>query len=430
VNTRPPDKAPADISAFPEKKKNLLKDSGALGFYILLVTIVTYPLPFVWRRQLLGHFGSGEQDGLVSLFFIWKLFVAEAYRKTMMPDFSPLDILEFINHVARFPIEHNPGGYIPFIIMPPLEKLFPLPGFYNLFILGTFILNGFCFFLLANYLFKHRAVSWILGAGFALSPYLIWHYSQLRIEQLNMYCIPLFILFLLKTVQENTGQWKNAAICGFFLGLTSLFYWYYGMFAVFFAIIYILFHIIQYYKKPDHLKKLIHLLLATFVFALVIFPSTIPYMKIYFKGERHPSISAARGYFTPGKISSLYQKNTIKWSVSLDSIFKQDQFYSIPIIYTLLALLSLFRLKKVPLFWYGGYLFFFLLSLGPYLKIGDKLVTPCIRLPVYELFYNFVPFFSRFQWPDRIFAFVMFITLILAGYGLKIILDRAEGRLK
>lgn len=87
-----------------------------------------------------------------------------------------------------------------------------------------------------------------------------------------------------------------------------------------------------------------------------------------------------------------------------------------------LAGASLFFRRKEALPWLAAAGFFFVMSLGPYLKLASDAPpgpeAEPLALP-YLLFHQIVPFFYRVQFPSRMFAFALLPLTVAAGLGVQ-----------
>jgi len=78
------------------------------------------------------------------------------------------------------------------------------------------------------------------------------------------------------------------------------------------------------------------------------------------------------------------------------------------IIFLLLAIFALIKKRNIFVWFFGGIILLALMiSFGRHFGI------------VYNLFYNFIPYFSKFRIPSMILIIVQFNTIILASYGLE-----------
>lgn len=399
---------------------NLPVFAGYLVFSIALL----YPVTFHLKSRIWGMLGIEDLQEAFQLFWWWKRYIAYLIHEIYFDSgFNFQNLLPFLNDFFTYPIIQDMGNFFDFFISYLLERFLPFPSWYNLKNLIAFVLNGYCFYLLAKYLFKNRVISFTLGMLFATSPYLFLNFAYGRLEQVFLFPIPVCILYLLKLIDEKQNKMKNAILCGLFLALSSLFYWFYGMFLCFFIVIFIVYTVIKNYKHPSLLKKLAYLLVVGVVFLALISPFIFPYVR-HLVFEKKEIQWVKKGASFPEL--NVDQFNVIKTntpmillqscSVEYPFVPSADQY--IPVILTLLVIFSFFLYRKVPLLWYVSLLFFYLLSLGPYIRISGEYTAPPIREHLYTLFFKYVPFFSRFSWPSRIVSFVMLFSCILAGYSM------------
>jgi hypothetical protein len=109
---------------------------------------------------------------------------------------------------------------------------------------------------------------------------------------------------------------------------------------------------------------------------------------------------------------------------------------NIPLAVTLFALVPLFFRRPVPWLWVLVFLFFYILSLGPYLRNGlqlDNYVRIFDGRPVpllYTAFFKYVPFFARLFAPVRMMGMMYVAVLALVVLNMKSIVEWLGSKFK
>ncbi|MCL5035574.1 MAG: hypothetical protein M1269_00515 [Chloroflexi bacterium] len=414
----------------------ILPVTAGIGYLIIALLI---------NRPALGNFssayiGEGELQG-----WLWRYWWMKQVLSSAWHDSGSINFWLYV----LFSVSHLPEAGNMFdltFISWPLEWLFGPASGYNLKIILVLAANGVCGYLLFRYLSKNEFASFLAGTFFAFNPYVLSEISTGRVRQALVFSIPVFVLYFLKMLKDDRLGITLAA--GLSLGITAVIYWYYGMFLLFWVVIYLIYIL---FTTERHLLNLNYgkRLLICALFALVVsLPFTTPYLKLALARnplpevtwlESFPSLSEAEGKIGHAGISALKRsfRRFLDDSPSADYLFRTVPRYSIHFLVTLLALIPFYlRQKKRPpmwIFWLAAFLFFYVLSLGPYLKIG-YMGQPVrlaggqgIALP-YILFFKYVPIFSRLFSPCRIISMVGLCMGVLLSYNLSYLFGILKGR--
>jgi len=408
----------------PIDQNGIIKIVAVLLVYIILTLILTYPLIL----NITTHFGGIAEDVYWHAWNIWWIKYSIIDLKT-----NPI-FTEYIFYPNGVSLAFSTMGYIYSLIFIPIQVLFGVITAYNFVVLHTFILSAFGTFLLVYYLTKNKTAAFISGFIFAFSPNHIIR-TLIHLNLANVQWIPFYVLFLIKLNRENRK--RNIILASIFLLFTALSSWQYLFFLIFLTFIYLLCEI--FWVKETKLDKtfLKKFGVFTILSILLISPFAYPTLREYSISPLKTGLDLSIvhsadliSYFIP----SPYNTFRGKYFEHFYQSFKGPIYDSITYIgysVLLLALYSIFKFKKEAKFWMLSAVFFFILSLGPILKIlgttefFDSKIT--IPLP-YALFFNYLPFFSAFRTPGRFAIMVIFCLSILAGYGIKSILNGMKRR--
>lgn len=204
----------------------------ALGVYILLALIVTFPLPLYLGQRIIAN-EPGQVDGYLGIWNIW--WTATALSNGQDPFISPL--LFYPQGLDLFwQTLSLPQGILA---LPFTLTIGPLPA-YNLLILAGFVLGGYFAFLLIRAILRsdsHLEVipaidlaALIGGAVYAFAPFHMQKVLDAQLEVAAIQWLPLWAWAML-VLLERRRLWYVllAAAALLWVGLGT---WYYGLFAL------------------------------------------------------------------------------------------------------------------------------------------------------------------------------------------------------
>ncbi len=342
----------------------------------------------------------------------------------------------------------------------PLEALFGFPAYYNIKCLLLIVTAGLGGYALLRHLVRRRGVAFLGGLVLALNPYMLRELYNCGLRQSLLVFIPLYLLFLIKALGVPSARGEDAswdagwypggrrlgwaAAAGVFAGLTSGFYWFYGIFCVIQTAVVLgwrLFH-------PGRRSIVLPLAVIALTSVVATLPFAMPYIKSYQEQqfltettflESFPSYDEIQYYVADGYrpvtqyesyVASL--NRLVLTSKPAIYLFDPREEYPIPYAIGILALLMLPFGNRRNWPWFLGFALFFVLTLGPFLKwdqphqvvaYGD---VAAVRLP-YTWFFYAVPGFSRLFGPYRICSMVYVCLMALAAINLAGIQRRIEG---
>lgn len=383
--------------------------------YFIIALVITYPLIFKINHYILGSFG-GYRD------LSWELWL-EWFVKNSTGNLSSLYFTDIAHYPVGVSVLKDSANLLIPILSSMLQSIFKLTTSYNILCLLTLTLNGSGAYLLMRYLLKDRAVAFISGIIYAFNPYIITEISYGRLIQASAVWIPLYLLFLLKTFNEN--KLKNSILAVSFLVLTCLSSWYYGFFLIIFTIVFVLYHLI--FDKNFGFASLKKITIIILLFGIMILPFLYPFIKSA-NTTQATAVSYVKFYsiakVIPGS-NPLHTSSVVRNSLEPDFPFRNSFQIAgiskkISILTLCLSFIPFFSMRKRPKFWVFSSAFFYILCLGPYLKTGKgiyEIQTTVIPLP-YLFFYRFFPLFWILRWPGRFIIMLMLSLMVLAGNNL------------
>ncbi len=428
-------------------KKILKKNADVLVFvsFLLLSILMTLPLIF----NLNSIIESGE-----SYYIIWSFWWI---KKSLLELFSnPL----YTNYLF-YPVGINLIFY-PLTLLHSLSSL-PLQLFFNsivslnlIFIL-SFAVTGFSMYLLVKYLTNNKLAAFISGVIFAFCPFRFAQ-SAPHLHMLSTEFLPLYILFLIKTIKEK--KFRNPIFASIFLFLSTLGDFHFTAYLIIFTGLFLFYFLL--FRKKDILNREFFKKFGVFIlsFIMLFIPLIKPIINELSTNKNvekplDPNIILSADIFsflTPAQSHPIFGK----YVASLhDKFTGNKREHTVFIGYTVLflSLYSIFKIKnKETRLWFTIGLVFLILSLGPVLHamgrfmfpspfklgnlitkigintspLGKELLDKFIGIPLPFLALHFLPLFSMTRAPSRFSIMLMLCLAILAGYALNQIIRKSK----
>jgi hypothetical protein len=369
----------------------------------------------------------------------------------------------FLSHV---PIIGYPGGVD--LSFWPREILVFFPGkvltwafgqtvAYNILILLSFFLSGVFMYCLVRHLTRNRVAAFVCGLAWAFCPNHVMH-ALVHVNLAGIQWIPLFFLFFFRLLERK--DWKNTVYSGLTFGLVAWADFHYAVFvALLAAVILVALAVQAFYRlRPPRLTLIAALKVALLVLIAVamIAPVALPLAA----QQKNTAFARRKGsadlvkfssrpwdYVLPTASNPILGKLTRTFIYShLHGAEEYEAANYLGIVLIILAFVGAFavlkrrtreggngelpagggedrgfsperRSSRVAIAWsmIAGAFLFFLISLPPYFNIGGVR----IYLPSY-LVHAVFPLFRSFS---RFGLMTLFCIVILAGYGVKAILD-------
>lgn len=385
-------------------------------FYFVSAVVMTYPLIFHLFDGLAGGYGTGDSLGNVSVInwvkrAIFDLHVDFRYFNYILYPYG-VDILKETNFS------------IDYLLAVPLTVLGGPVFAYNLFFLFELCLSAFAMYLFVKYLTGNMPVAIYSGFAFGFCPY---HFARGFAGHLNMFgtwWIPLMLLYLHRAIAEK--KTRDSVLAALFFVLATLTSGYYGVMCGVLILCVALFYVMQTFRKislSDLRKQLdsaIKIIVCFVVFSLPLTiyldyvgapgnPYSVQYLTVY--------SASPEDYLTPASIHPIWQLlgerplgHGLPW--------ERDIYLGLSVI--VLAYLGVARSRDKLRWLYvsvGG--LSFLLSLGPYLWLGETLTS--FPLP-YKFLAQYIPLLATARALNRFGLIVMLAVSLLAGFGLASIL--------
>lgn len=384
---------------------------AVMGVFLLLTILMTYPLALRIDTHVCGDSGDKHQ-------FIWNFwwFHKALVELKTNPFFTP-----YLYHPHGTSLLLSATTPFNTLLSVPLQEVLSRTTVYNLFVLFSFWAAAVGMYCLVFHLTRSAAASLVSGFIFSFSAYHFAH-ALGHLNLLSIEWIPFFLLYTIKSFQEpRVGNVLKASAM---LVLNALCCWYYLVFCALFLGFAALYFLVPWDRNQGTLvlrKALQILCLSAVVLSPLVAPMILEEQRGRYRGGHDPT-------GLPADLASFLVPNlTLTYSCLFYpawSRFRADPSEGSNYVGLSVLLLLVYSLRKVPRplrsFWLFMAALFFLLSLGPFLNIlGFSLPVP---LP-YLLYHHVVPFSRITGVPARFHIITMACISVLAGYGLKALLE-------
>jgi len=398
------------------KRVSWREHAVALGSYLLLTVLLTYPLVLRFASQVPGN-GSDDPALVWNLWWV-RHAIVDLHSNPLVCGylFYPLGIdltfytLTIINGFASV----------------PLQPLIGLVSTNNVIVLASFVLSAYGAYLLARYLLPrdaHPFAPFIAGLIYAFSSNRFIYASLGQFNILSTQWIPFYVLFLIKS-SRNPKSLRSPFLAAVFLLLNGYTEFTYASFLLVFTLVYLL-----YWLAVDGWRRnlLLWRNLALLGVAFVVGMSPILYRMVgvmvaegdfLVEGLGFANVFSADllGFFVPSRLHPLAEL----WRRSFD--FSYLNFVFIGYVVLGLAVYGAvrhFRDRGVR-FWIVSTIIFALIALGPTLRFnGQEHELP---LPFDAL--AALPFFKGNRYPSRYSVILTLCWAALAAYGLHSLTSR------
>lgn len=246
-------------------------DLHIFTIFLILSVIVLFPL--------LLNLGSSAYGPANSFHIIWRWWWART--QGVESSFTPL-----VGAPSGSSVLSIADPPITFALGYSLTALVGEVAAQNLLVFISFPLTAIFTYLLAYHLTKNRVASFVASLIFTFSPYRFNHLTQVTL--ISTQYIPLFVLFILKL--EDSPSLKISLLAAFSFALVFLSDFYYGFFAVTFALIFVFLKsassLIFERILPPVVSFFGYYLLAFSLAIIFVIPPVLPMLKSAFSDDR------------------------------------------------------------------------------------------------------------------------------------------------
>lgn len=322
----------------------------------------------------------------------------------------------------------------------PLEHLLGFPASYNFKIVLILSMNGLCGYALGRYF--SGSIAGALGACAiaVVNPLTIYEVQSCGLRQALLWWVLLYPPLIDRALRRRTLP--AGILAGVCFGMASAFYWFYGLFTFIFTLAWLVKHATSERVK-GYLPGLVRALVGLGIgIAITAGPFVLPYalsdaggsssassrlpeMSFFLPFPAYDTISHAPlrpQTYGENVLASIHRTIGSSWTMMypVDPTLNE----ALPLTVLLFGILpALWRRKTWG--WLAIWSFFYLGTLGPFLRIGSGdaqnvirvMDDYVVRLP-YTLMFQFIPGMSRMFAPYRLGSFVVVCSVALVAIGL------------
>jgi hypothetical protein len=391
-------------------------DLLVLASYIVLSLILCMPLPARLGSDVAGRYVDARV-------FQWNNW----WVKRAILNRLDLDYTRHIYAPSGVSLASHNFNWISSALSVPLDMLVGPIASYNLLFTLTFWLSGFSTYLLVLHLTGRRDAAFVAGLVYAFTPYHLSGNWDGQMNLANVQWLPLFVLFLLRTVERK--RIGDALLAGLFFALSSLDCWFFALFLCMWGLIWLAYSLIGQRERWN--GRTVGLLALAAVTALVLMApflaplvaeaagGTVESALAYHADDKATDLLA---YFVPSSDHPLLGE----WVRPVYERFQHWRPASLGYAALALALCAVVLRPQRSLLWLISGLFFLTLALGTTLTVNG-VPYPDVPTP-YRLLTDLVPALKIVRQANRFNVMVGLSLAVLAGIGWAGIAEWMESR--
>jgi len=350
--------------------------------YLVLVAMITWPLLKNIRFEVLGHPALSAKVHLWQYWWTWHSLSSPDHQLSWCPMiFYP----NGVNTIVKF------GSYLFPLAGMPFQWAFGLIAGYSLTLMVFIAATGLATYLLCRRFVTSRLACFIAGTVYAFLPYSLMENFNGATEIAVLLWIPVCFIQLDRWLKNPSLI--QGLLLGFVLFLSAMSSWYYGVYLGMAIAVAIGTYGLTAWRKKELSKVPVirmtaSLIVAGAVFGLLFGPSAMQMarsyrMKVDWRDVCTEHLTAAKANPDMAEALGPWQE-----PISRARTINPDVLYSYPFCifpgFLALALgaLGLGRRSSVPGYYYAVAVFFWLLSLGPWLKIAGHTYFMGFQIPL------------------------------------------------
>lgn len=409
------------------------------GAGVLLATLLSLAAAIALTWPMVEYLdvvvlGGGELGG-----WLWRYdWHFRSLEGVMASELGPFDTWKEFVGLGRHPETGNILDVLAFSY--PLEQLFGFPASYNLKILLLLTGNGLCAYALGRYFSGSVSAALAACAIAVVNPLTLLEVQASGLRQALLWWVLLYPPLLDRALRRRTLA--SGMLAGACFGIAGAFYWFYGLFTGIFTLVWLVKHLLAERARLDRWGVTRAVVGVGVGIALGAGPFILPYalpgeggggqvgaaaqlpeLTFFLPFPTYDTIAQAPlrpSTYAENVLASINRTIGSSWSLTypVDPTLRE----SLPLAVMIFGVLpSLLRRRSWG--WLAVWIFFFVGTLGPFLRIGDgdnrnvyQVGDYVVRLP-FTLMFQFIPGMSRMFAPYRLAAYVVVASVALVALG-------------
>ncbi len=423
------------------KRKRALTQLVLIALYLVLTLVLTYPLVTHFNTHVLGT----DIWAFDEYTFIWNMW----WFKHALLDLQSNPLFsDYIFYPVGISLVLYTYNLFNAMVSLPLQPWLGLPAIANLINVLSLTFSGYGTYLLLRYLLRVderqagrplplECAAFVGGLVYAFSSYHFVYAALGHNELVSTQWLPLYVLFLTKTLREE--PWRNAVLAGVLAGLAMLCDMLFGVFLAFMSLLVL--GVVGWRRVVSLAiaKRLAVLLLAFLVvYGAVAYPVLAEFLRgehaMQGWGDSERLLVDLIGFTTPTALHPLFGTD---WTQELVAVREGTaRFVDVNTVFLgwaviLLALFAAFRYWKQVRAWVVGAVVAGVLAMGPLLHINGRSVFDFdglqVNVPLPFIILHYIPFVNANRVPHRFSAVLMLCLAVLVGFAVYAILLRLRG---
>jgi len=398
------------------------------ALYALLAVVLTWPL----ARHLTTHLPGSYTWAFDEYTFVWNTWWLRYSLLNLGQNPLATDYIFYPLGISLVLYTYN---ILNALIALPLQAFLPLPAISNLTFLVTTALSGYGTYLLVRYILSTshsnsrstnpQPAAFLSGLIYAFGSYRMVYAAIGHYDMWSTAWIPLYALFLLKTLREP-GR-RNPILAGLFLTLSMLNEMIFGVFLGMLTVILVIGHRPLGIGDWELGKRLAVLgLVAGVLYA----PLGVPILREMVGGYELTGWGDAEklsvdllGLVTPTALHPWGGDwaETLRRTREGTARFRDVNTVFLGWTGLTLALIGAVRYRRRLAAWIAAFITFALFSLGPLLQINGRSLFDLDGLkttvPLPFILLHYIPIVKANRVPNRFSVVLMLALAVLAGFG-------------
>lgn len=419
----------------------LRRTSVIIGLYTILALLLTYPL----ITHFTTHVPGTDIWAFDEYTFIWNTWW---FRYSLLDLHTNPLFTDYIFYPLGISLALYTYNLFNALMALPLQPFLNLATISNLTLVFAMVFSGYGTYLLLLYLLRHRpgskeakaltdhCAAFLAGALYAFGSYHFVYAALGHYDKVTTQWIPFYVLFMVKSVREQSL--RNALLAGLFATLALLSEMIFGVFLLFLTVIYLLFA-----RREMNWGLIKRLAILVAVVVVTYLPVGYPIVREFLSadyalpgwGHSENLLVDLYGFTTPTALHPLLGGD---WARELTMVREGTaRFTDVNTVYLgwvaiILGIGAAIRYWRELKAWAVSAGIFALLCLGPLLHINGRstfdLDGLLVNVPLPFIILHYIPIVKANRVPNRFSVVLMLALAVLVGFAAYGILQRVKRR--